>query len=171
MATWDLGSGRPHTKGRVWKAVRSSVAIPGVLPPMRSSGGHVLVDGGVLDNVPTAAMKATYGPKSLIAVDLRARSTLGSRDLGSDGSVSGWKVARHRFLPWKDRLDVPGILESLIAASTISGSATSTDADLIIRPPVAEFGFLDFASYDKIIDVGYRHAVDTFEAEGVPGTV
>ncbi len=70
-----------------------------------------------------------------------------------------------------DRLDVPGILESLIAASTISGSATGTDADLIILPPVAEVGFMDFASYDQIIDVGYRHAVDLFESQGRPPTV
>ena len=165
----DLTEGKVHvhTSGPVWEAVRSSVSIPGVLPPMRSSAGHVLVDGGVLDNVPTAAMKSTYSPRWLIAVDLSARSTIGAADLGSEGSISGWKVARHRVLPWKDRLDVPGILESLIAASTISGSATGTDADLIIRPPVSEFGFLDFAAGDDIIEAGYRHTVDLFDAEGM----
>lgn len=166
----DLTDGEVHvhTAGPVWEAVRSSVSIPGVLPPMRSSAGHVLVDGGVLDNVPTAAMESTYAPCRLIAVDLRARSTLGSSDLGETGSISGWKVARHRILPWRNRLDVPGILESLIAASTISGSATGTDADLIIRPPVAEFGFLDFAAGDDIVEAGYRHTVDLFDREGIP---
>lgn len=167
----DLTEGEVHlhTTGPVWEAVRSSIAIPGVLPPMRSARGHVLVDGGVLDNVPTAAMKDTYAPKTLIAIDLRARSTIEAADLGSEGYISGWKVARHRFLPWKDRLEVPGILESLIAASTISGSATGTDADVIIRPPVGQFGFMDFAACDDIIEAGYRHAVQMFERDGVPG--
>jgi len=101
-------------------------------------------------------------------VDLRARSSLPSADLGTSGAISGWRVARHRVLPWKQRLEVPGILESLIAASTISGSATGTDADLIIRPPVAEFGFMDFAACDDIVEAGYRHAVDLFERDGIP---
>ena len=81
----DLTEGEVHvhTTGPVWEAVRSSIAIPGVLPPMRSARGHVLVDGGVLDNVPTAAMKDTYAPKTLIAIDLRARSTIEAADLGS----------------------------------------------------------------------------------------
>ena len=78
-------------------------------------------------------------------------------------AISGWKVARSRFLPWKRRLEVPGLIESLIAASTISGSARDVDADLVIRPPVGEFGFLDFAACDAIIDVSYRHAVDVLE--------
>ena len=161
----DLTEGRVHVhrSGPVWEAVRSSVSIPGVFPPMRSSDGHVLVDGGVLDNVPTATMTEVFAPHRMIAIDLRARSDLASSDLPDTGSLSGWRVARSRFLPWKRRLEVPGLIELLIAASTISGSAKDVDADLVIRPPVGEFGFMDYAACDDIIEVGYRHAVDVLE--------
>ena len=80
--------------------------------------------------------------------------------------MSGWRVARHRTFPWKDRLDVPGLVETLIAASTISGSATAEDADIVIRPPVDRFGFMDFAACDELIEVGYRHAVEVLQQQG-----
>ena len=161
----DLTEGKVHVhrSGPVWEAVRASVAIPGVFPPMRSAEGHVLVDGGVLDNVPTATMAEQFAPHRMIAIDLRAPSDLASADIPDTGSISGWKVARSRFFPWKRRLEVPGLIESLIAASTISGSARDVDADLVIRPPVGEFGFLDFAACDAIMDVSYRYAVDVLE--------
>ena len=152
-----------HRSGPVWKAVRSSVAIPGLFPPMRSDDGHVLVDGGVLDNVPTSSMHSLYAPNSVIAVDLRAPSTIPSDDLTNDGAISGWRVARHRWLPWEERLATPGIIETLIAASTVSGSAHHNDADLVIRPPVEDFGFMDFAASDQIIEAGYRHGLEVLD--------
>ena len=45
-------------RARRWPtAVRASVAIPGVLPPV-PFGGDLLVDGGVLNNLPCDVMRA-----------------------------------------------------------------------------------------------------------------
>jgi predicted acylesterase/phospholipase RssA/CRP-like cAMP-binding protein len=161
------GAVHPHRSGPVWSAVRASVAIPGVLPPMRSAEGHVLVDGGILDNVPTSSMRALNEPRTVIAVDLRAPTALPSRDLPADGDLSGWKVARHRWLPWRERLEVPGIMETLIAASTVSGRPESGDADVVIHPDVERFGFMDFASWEGLIEAGYREGVRAVEEGGV----
>ena len=157
-----------HREGPVWEAVRASVAVPGIFPPMRSTGGHVLVDGGVLDSVPTSVMRSLFAPAHLIAIDLKAPSALPSADIPDTGFVSGWRVARSRMAPWKDRMEIPGIIETLIAASTISGAARDVDADLVIRPPVAEYGFLDFSAWEQIMETGYRHTVEALEASQLP---
>lgn len=59
--------------GPAWQAVRASCAIPGVLPPFIDDEGHMLVDGGVVDNVPIAVMNSLKtGPN--VVVDLRPLS-------------------------------------------------------------------------------------------------
>jgi len=153
-----------HRTGPVWKAIRASVAIPGILPPVRSTEGHVLVDGGVLNNLPTDVMRDVFDPKYLIAVDLRADANIPVRDLGDDGVVSGWRALARRVLPWKDAMELPRMIDILARSSAVTGSDNAAYADLVLRPPVGDFGVLEFASYAQIIEVGYQNAVDVLEA-------
>jgi len=44
-------------KGSLARAVRASAAIPGVFPPVQHQG-KILVDGGVVDNIPISVAKA-----------------------------------------------------------------------------------------------------------------
>ncbi|MCH8488722.1 MAG: patatin-like phospholipase family protein [Oceanicaulis sp.] len=54
-------------RGVMWKAVRASSAIPGMLPPMYTDDGMMLVDGGIMDNAPLDAMRALKsGPNVLV---------------------------------------------------------------------------------------------------------
>lgn len=57
--------------GDVISAVRASTCIPGVYKPVERDG-RLLVDGGIVENVPTTALKEA-GADFVIAVDLRAR--------------------------------------------------------------------------------------------------
>lgn len=43
--------------GPLWKAVRASTSLPGVFPPLVTDDGEVLIDGGLLDNVPIDVMR------------------------------------------------------------------------------------------------------------------
>jgi CRP-like cAMP-binding protein len=43
-----------HDRGPVWQALRASASLPGVFPPVQTDG-HLLVDGGVVNNVPRGA--------------------------------------------------------------------------------------------------------------------
>ncbi|MEZ5070516.1 MAG: patatin-like phospholipase family protein [Bacteroidales bacterium] len=47
-------------RGSLYDAIRASIAIPLVLTPVRSNG-RILVDGGVLNNIPMAHVKRTPG--------------------------------------------------------------------------------------------------------------
>jgi NTE family protein len=53
-------------RGPLWKAVRASGSIPAVLPPMFTDDGRMLVDGGVVDNIPLAPMKTLKSGPNLV---------------------------------------------------------------------------------------------------------
>lgn len=66
----DLHSGREIwlTQGPIWEAVRASIALPGMLSPVRQEG-RWLVDGGVVNPVPVSVCRA-MGADTIIAVNL-----------------------------------------------------------------------------------------------------
>ena len=69
----DLLSSRlvVHRRGSLVEAVGASMSIPGLVPPL-PRGGRLLVDGGVLNNLPVDAMAETdEGP--IVAVDVVRR--------------------------------------------------------------------------------------------------
>jgi len=54
-------------RGVMWQAVRASSAIPGMLPPFYTDDGMMLVDGGIMQNVPLEAMRGLKtGPNVLV---------------------------------------------------------------------------------------------------------
>ena len=86
-----------HSEGLVSTAIRTSVAIPGVLPPV-AHDGHLLADGGVLDNLPVGQFADDPSVGVIIASDVAPPLGPSARaDFGL--SVSGWKVARSRAVP------------------------------------------------------------------------
>ena len=107
-----------HDRDAASTAVRASVAIPGVLPPV-PLGGDLLVDGGVLNNLPCDVMRATGMVDRLIAVDLSP--PVGPRAQDDYGlSVSGWKALR------AGRSQFPGIV-AVIMRAMVAGSVRDRD--------------------------------------------
>ena len=62
-------------EGPLWQAIRASCSIPGVLPPFFDANGHMLVDGGVADNIPVSVMHSLKTGPNLV-IDLRPRGAL-----------------------------------------------------------------------------------------------
>ena len=84
----DLNSRAPvvHRMGSLPEAIFASLALPGVFPSVPTPDGRVLVDGGVLDNLPVETMAAdAEGP--VIAVDVSRGEIWRS---GRRGSPSPW---------------------------------------------------------------------------------
>ena len=67
----NLTTGQPvvHSRGNSWRAIRSSVSIPGVLPPLPVDGA-LMVDGAVLNNLPVDVMREFNPYGKVIAVDV-----------------------------------------------------------------------------------------------------
>jgi NTE family protein len=145
-----------HRQGEVWRALRASIAIPGVLPPVLDND-EVLVDGGVVDNFPVDIM-AGLGAGAIVGVDVG-----GSLALQPGTEVAANRRGLMRFLgPTPGRL--PGIVSVLSRVGTVSSTVqtalTQAQLSLLIQPPIADVPMLDWQSFDRAVAAGYRAAAD-----------
>jgi NTE family protein len=153
-----------HSVGRLWRWLRASVAIPGVIPPFNEAG-EVHVDGGVIDNFPVRAMRK-LGRGMTIGVDI---DTGGALAAGADVTEpwSAWQFFRR--LVWKrnETLPIPSIvrilLRAALAASTARAAEDRVAADLLIVPPMTHIDLLDWTSFDQAIEIGYRATMEALD--------
>jgi NTE family protein/lysophospholipid hydrolase len=146
-----------HREGPVWKAIRASLALPGVFEPV-VEGTELLVDGGVLNNLPGDVMRS-LGGGWVIAVDVSLDRDLEMREAALP---SPWKVLRNWFNPFGKPINLPNIVD-LMMRTTLLASVQKTESvkklvDLYIQPPVGRFGLMQFDSFDAIAEAGYQHA-------------
>jgi NTE family protein len=162
-----------HRRGSLWRALRTSASIPGVLPPV-VHGDHLHVDGSSVNNLPVGAMVDT-GVGRVIASDLDLRV---ERRLGYDEVPSSWAILRGRFLPWARRYPVPGMVSVVMKSTMLGGMQRAvlsrSEADLVLVPPVGKTGLLDWGAFDRVAELGYRYAserlarVDPESLEEIP---
>lgn len=166
----NLSTGHPlvHKTGSVPAALRASVAIPGVFPPVASADGEVLVDGAVMNNLPVDVMAGFSSGGPIIAVNLRAPAELAAGDLPVDGIISGWQMLGRRLNPLRTNVAVPSLIEILARASEVGGAeaarALEQSADYVLHPPTGDHALLEFAALDDLIRSGYEHTVDQLAA-------
>lgn len=162
-----------HDSGPLWRAVRASLSLPGIFPPIYADG-DLLVDGGALNNVPVDIMRAKLGSGSLIAVDLSPDvepATTAPFDLG----LSGWRVLSRRLGRLSPPHRLPSVVDILSRSAVLSGvkarraALTDQRIDLLLRPPVAGISALDFKAGVRLIEVGYRHAAEALAKSELPG--
>jgi predicted acylesterase/phospholipase RssA/CRP-like cAMP-binding protein len=155
----NLSSAEPeiHKSDSLWKAIRASVAYPGITVPV-VKGNHLLVDGGVLNNLPIDIMRKLSNGK-IIAVDVSVEEDL-TIDYPEIPSPS--KILLNRISPFAATMKIPTIFDILVRTALLNSISerrqTIMDADLYLRPPVNEYGLLGFDSIDELVDIGYRYA-------------
>jgi NTE family protein len=163
----DLTSGRihEHRSGMLWRALRASVALPGILPPV-THHGHLLVDGGVMNNLPVDVMRTRLaGP--IIASDVTGELDLKARD-DRYGERSVWELL------WQRMRGTPSIVSILMRSGTVGSEAqrrlVREQADYLFEPPLTDVGLRDWKAFDRAIAEGYAHAQMMIEKNGVPLT-
>jgi NTE family protein len=133
----NLTNGRAfeHRAGRVAQALRASVAIPGVMPPV-VWGDDVLVDGAAINNLPVDVMQR-HAPGLVIGSDLGAER--------SPGAVP--------------RINIVQILMHAGMVNSAASAATQRSlADVLLKPALDNVDLLDWHAFDRAIEVGYEHA-------------
>jgi NTE family protein/lysophospholipid hydrolase len=151
-----------HTTGKLWKAVRASSSLPGVFVPVLE-GRNLLVDGGVLNNMPGDVMRRfSCGP--VIAVEVSPESELA---FDNPEFPSPWQLVWDRVSPTTDRVKVPNILaimmRTIVVGSEQKSREVKMDADLCLHPPVDSYGLLEFEPLADIARVGYEHTKSRLE--------
>ena len=150
-----------HDKGDLFLALRASVSLPGVLPPVQS-GTDLLVDGGLLNNLPIDVMHSALGGGRVVAVDLRRQVELRMRAQISP-ALSGWHVLARRLWPAKVAFDPPSVGAILQRSVELAGLLNERtllsrrDLDLYLCPPVGRFGTFDFASAPLLVHDAHRY--------------
>ncbi len=149
-----------HRDGPVWKAIRASIAVPGVFEPV-VDGNELLVDGGVLNNLPGDVMRS-LGGGWVVAVDVSLDVDL---EMHMAALPSPWRVLRRWMNPFVKRSKMLNIVD-LMTRTTLLASVQKTEVvkkqvDLYIQPPVRSFGLLQFDSFDAIAEAGYQHGKTT----------
>ena len=157
----NLTTGRiaVHQEGPLWRWLRASVAIPGVLPPV-FQGGEVFVDGGAMNNLPVDVMRSK-GRGPVIGVDCgtdRAFTT----DVEATETPSVWSLFGGRGLR-----RLPNILQILWRAGMVNSTTATLErrlqSDLLITPALESVELLDWKGFGRAVEIGYRDACERLE--------
>jgi NTE family protein len=131
LETWSTGA--------IPDAVIASMSVPGIFPPVADARGHLHVDGGILNNLPVAAARrASDGRVVAISLD-------------PDPDAATADPDARRTPPSLGRT----IIDAMMCGSHAATQAQERLADLILRPDIGGFPFLDWKRYREIYDEGH----------------
>lgn len=130
----DIGTGDTVVlrSGSLASSIRASAAIPGLLEPVEING-RLLVDGGLVANLPVEIAKDLFPGYPVIAVNL-------SQSIRKDPSTLSNQA---------------NILLQMIDVMTIDNIRNNESmADVVLHPDLSEFSMLDTTGYDTIYERG-----------------
>jgi NTE family protein len=145
-----------HEHGPLWRWLRASCAIPGVLPPVFANG-RVLVDGGVIDNLPVAELRKRLNGE-IIAVDVggnyRLETTMEESEL-----PNWWHLVPELFGLRKR----PSLGKILLRAGMVNSDATvqrrRRQTRLLLKPALGGIDLLEWQAFERAIDLGYQYTI------------
>lgn len=166
----DLISGQEIRirKGLIWRAVRASMSLPVIFPPVKYHD-YYLVDGGAINNVPGNALRE-HGVERVLGINCTPLK---------DNALSEYLIETNLFQLLKPgdkfwanlkrvlkalRLFVtrPPILQIANRAMMLEGSELvrqkSREFDLLLSPDLARFGLFEFDRREEIVDAGRYYA-------------
>lgn len=140
-----------HDRGALDFALRASIALPGILPPSVLDG-RVLVDGGVLRNLPADLMRAVHaGP--IIAVDVSRDLGMGESDLQLSMSFLSWVFGGH----WRRGMPIVSLLMRSATVTAGRDLALAREAsDVYVAPHLSGVEIRDWKAIDAAAAAGYE---------------
>lgn len=126
-------------EGNVAKAVSASCAVPVIFRPVVMGGMH-LVDGGLLNNIPSDVVRV-MGADKVVAIDVGARS------MGTDSLKL---------------LDIVGATIRIMGS--VNSSLGKAGADVLISPDLSAFRSNSKQGYEEMINIGYNAALKAIPA-------
>lgn len=153
-----------HRLGLLRRALRASISLPGVMPPVVQDGA-VLVDGAVMKSFPADVMRAQHlGP--VVGVDV-------SRARGVDPTILENPKSWWRWILSGDWRQGPPIVSILMRSATISTAAelaaTRAATDVLILPRLDGVEIRNWKAFEPALAAGYEAA--TGVVSGLSGPI
>lgn len=145
------GSVRVHNRGVLRTALRASIALPGILPPVIDDHA-LLVDGAVVNNFPTDIMTTLHRGLT-IGIDVAREGVIDIEAFRDPPGFFSW-VANHGFGA------APPIVSLLMRSATARrvNLDTARPADIMIAPDVPGVELRDWKKYEIAVADGYKAA-------------
>jgi predicted acylesterase/phospholipase RssA len=164
-ANLTYGKMMVHQSGLLWKYVRASSAVPGILPPF-VEGNSLLIDGVTVNNLPTDVMRKFIENGLVFASNIlpqmeNTEEELQQKEEYGDG-LSGWRILWRRLNPFTKPINLPSIADIITLSMVLSNrntvaerkKVTDFQVDLDVRP----YGIFDYHAYETLVEMGYRAA-------------
>ncbi len=150
------GAAHIHSTGLLRDALRASIALPGILPPVVDQNA-LLVDGAVVNNFPTDIMTSVHRGLT-IGVDVAREGVIDVEAFRDPPGFFAW-VAGHGLS------EAPPIVSLLMRAATARREKFERPrpADIMIAPLVKGVELRDWKEYDAAIADGYATAMAAIE--------
>ena len=149
-----MGGAFVHRRGLLRRALRSTLSLPGILPPVVEDG-RVLVDGALVDNMPADLVQAQHDGWT-IGVNVAESQGLRPEDLKLEPSGVSWLASG----AWRRG---PPIVSILMRAATVGAGnmieATRNALDLCIAPKLEGVELRDWKAYEPAVHAGYSAAL------------
>ncbi len=152
----DLNSGESliFESGYISMALRASVSIPGVFPPVQMPP-YTLVDGGILNNLPGDVLRRR-GFSRVVGVNVTPMEDDRSSQTRVDFSEGVQGVM--------DYFSRPPVLSIITRSIAVEGRELLRfrleDFDFILNPDIGPFDLFDFGRHDEIFEAGRKEARD-----------
>ena len=147
-----------HRAGLLRHALRATISLPGILPPVVHGPDRLLVDGAVLRNFPVDVLKELHhGP--IIGVDVARRDGINPADFSDPPNFVGW-VAAHG---WQS---APPIASLLMRTATLAVDPWEgrSNADVLITPEMPGIDLRAWKSFDDAVASGYSATVTALQS-------
>lgn len=151
-----------HMSGDAGKSIIASARAPGMFPPL-SWNDELLVDGGLVNMVPSSVMREFLDGGTIISVDVSPRIDFEKVDFGLH--VSGWRVFWQMCNPFSRKEKMMGIIEILMrilefGRAPYASPGDHADCHLIL--PLSQYSHRDFNRGEEMAEVGYQFAKTYF---------
>jgi NTE family protein len=138
-----------HRRGNLADAVTASSRLPVLFPPMPTDEGRLLLDGGVLDNLPVDLLaERDEGPVVAVNISMGGSARAGAR---------------------QGRPRIPALGDTLLRTMMIGAGGAVDGAHrlgaLVVTPASMGVGLLEFHQLDRMVEAG-REAARAVLADG-----
>lgn len=159
--TVDLTDARllTHRQGLLRHLVRASTSMPVVFPPVVHER-HLLVDGGLMNNLPIDPMLEIAPGGTLMAVNVGPDFYTAQEPFNYGDDLPFWQVFNARFNPFAKKLVLPAIGNVLMRCIEVGSKSFEppqiAKTDIYVLPPLGNSSLFKAGNLEQMIEIGYQ---------------